>query len=47
MNRWALSLGLLAASLAVSAILFLLGFPFFFVILFLPLLSLLGRRTDA
>lgn len=46
MNRWALSLGLLAASLAISTVLFLLGFPFFFVILFLPLLPLLGRRGE-
>ncbi len=47
MNRWLLALGLLAVSLGVSAVLYLLGVPFFFVIFFLPLLPLLGRRERA
>jgi hypothetical protein len=46
-NRWLLALGLFAVSLGVSAILYLLGVPFFFVIFFLPLLPLLGRRERA
>ena len=44
MNRWLLALALLGVSLGLSAVLFLLGFPFFFVVFFLPLLPLLDRR---
>lgn len=45
MNRWALALSLLAVSLGLSAVLFFLGFPFFFVVFFLPLIPLLDRRA--
>ncbi|MEN6343648.1 MAG: hypothetical protein ABFC89_13970 [Methanospirillum sp.] len=44
MNRWLVALTLLAVSLGLSAILFLLGFPFFFIVFFLPLVPLFGRR---
>jgi hypothetical protein len=44
MNRWALALALLVVSLGISAVLYLLGIPFFFVVFFLPLLPLIGRR---
>lgn len=47
MNRWALALGLLVVSLGISAALYLLGVPFFFVVFFLPLLPLIGRRGPA
>lgn len=47
MNRWALALGLLAVSVALSAILYLLGVPFFFVVFLLPLAPLVGRRRAA
>lgn len=47
MNRWLVALGLLAVSVGVSAVLYLLGVPFFFVVFFLPLLPLLGRRSRA
>jgi len=43
-NRWLLALALLAVSLGLSAVLFLLGIPFFFVVFFLPLIPLLDRR---
>ena len=46
-NRWLLALALLAVSVGLSAVLFLLGFPFFFVVFFLPLLPLLDRRGAA
>jgi hypothetical protein len=46
-NRWALAIGLLAVSVALSAILYLLGVPFCFVILLLPLAPLFGRRRAA
>lgn len=47
MNRWVLALALLAVSLVLSAILFLLGAPFFFVVFLLPLAPLFGRRRGA
>ncbi|MBN1433038.1 MAG: hypothetical protein JW931_09745 [Methanomicrobiaceae archaeon] len=37
-----LSLTLLAGSLALSAVLFLAGLPFFFMFLFIPVIPLLG-----
>ncbi len=45
MNRWALALALLVGSLAISAVLYLLGVPFFFLVFFLPLLPFLDRRN--
>ena len=47
MNRWLIALGLLAVSVGVSAVLYLLGVPFFFAVFFLPLLPLLDRRERA
>ena len=47
MNRWLLASALLAVSLGLSAVLFLLGVPLFFVVLFLPLIPLFGRRRGA
>ena len=44
MNRWVLALSLVAVSLGLSAILFIIGFPFFFVVFFLPLIPLFGWR---
>ena len=46
MNRWVLALALLAVSLGLSALLYALGVPFFFVVFFLPLIPLFGRRPD-
>ena len=46
MNRWLLAGILLAASLAVTGASFLLGFPFFFLFLFIPLVPLLGRDRN-
>ncbi|QYZ80383.1 hypothetical protein E2N92_03515 [Methanofollis formosanus] len=39
-----MSLLLLAGSLLVTAVCYLLGLPFFFLFLFVPLLPLFGRR---
>lgn len=44
MNRLALALVLLAGSLTLSGILFFLGIPFFALLLFIPLVPLLGSR---
>jgi hypothetical protein len=46
-NRWLVALVLLAVSLGLSAALFLLGVPFFFVVFLLPLVPLFGRRRGA
>jgi hypothetical protein len=46
-NRWLVALALLAISVAISAVLYLLGVPFFFVVLLLPLVPLFGRRRAA
>jgi hypothetical protein len=44
MKPWILSLILLAGSLAVSAALFLMGLPFFFFFLIIPLIPFLNRK---
>jgi hypothetical protein len=45
MESWKLSLVLLAGSLALTAVLWMMGLPFFFLFLFVPLLPFLsGRR---
>ena len=44
MNRWLLAAGLLAVSVALSAVLYLAGVPFYFVVFLLPLAPLFGRR---
>lgn len=41
-NRYILSLILLVGSLALSAVFFIAGLPFFFMFLFIPLIPLLG-----
>jgi hypothetical protein len=46
MNRWLLALALLAVSVGLSALLYLLGVPFFFVVFLLPLAPFLGRRES-
>jgi hypothetical protein len=45
-NRRLLALALLAVSLVLSALLYALGVPFFFVVFFLPLIPFFGRRPD-
>lgn len=47
MNRWLLALALLAVSLGLSAALYLLGVPFFFVVFLLPLVPFFDRRRGA
>ena len=44
MNRWLLSGILLFGSLGVTVALYLLGFPYFFLFLFFPLIPLFGRK---
>jgi hypothetical protein len=44
MKPWQLSLILLTGSLAVTLVLWMLGLPFFFVFLFIPLIPLLQRK---
>jgi hypothetical protein len=44
MKRWILSLILLAGSLAVTAILWLSGLPFFFLFLFVPFIPFMHRE---
>jgi len=44
MNRWLLAALLLAGSVAVTTVLFLIGLPFFFLFLFIPLIPFLGKR---
>jgi len=39
-----MTVALLAGSLGITAILMLLGFPFFFIFLFIPLIPLIRRR---
>ena len=46
MKPWLLPLALLAGSLGLSAVLWVLGFPFFFLFLFVPLVPLLGRKPS-
>lgn len=43
MNRWGLSLLLLAGSLAITLIALAFGIPFFFLFLFIPLIPFFGR----
>jgi hypothetical protein len=45
MKPWKLSLLLLAGSLALTVIFWMIGLPFFFLFLFVPLLPLLSGRT--
>jgi hypothetical protein len=44
MKPWKLSLILFAGSIAITAVLWALGLPFFFLILFLPLIPFFSRR---
>ncbi len=45
MKSWKLSLVLLAGSLVVTAVFWMIGLPFFFIFLFVPLIPFLsGRR---
>jgi hypothetical protein len=43
MKLWTLSLILLIGSLAITAILWVLGLPFFFLFLFIPLITLFRK----
>jgi hypothetical protein len=43
MRTWQIALILLAGSVLITAVLFLLGLPFFFLFLFIPLIPLFGR----
>jgi len=43
-KSWKLSLFLLAGSIAISALCWIAGLPFFFLFLFVPLLPLVLRR---
>jgi hypothetical protein len=43
MKPWIMSLILLSGSLALTAVLWMLGLPFFFVFLFIPLIPFLGK----
>ena len=45
MKSWKLSLLLLAGSLALSVAFWMIGMPFFFLFLFVPLLPFLRRKT--
>jgi len=44
MKLWHMSLVLFMASLAITAVLWMLGQPFFFVFLFIPLIPLFWRK---
>ncbi|PKL68477.1 MAG: hypothetical protein CVV30_11240 [Methanomicrobiales archaeon HGW-Methanomicrobiales-1] len=46
MKPWILSLLLFIVSITITAILWALGLPFFFLFLFVPLLPFLSRREE-
>jgi hypothetical protein len=45
-RNWMISAGLLAGSLLLSAIFWILGFPFFIAFLFIPFIPFFGKQRE-